>query len=474
MEERDRLMLKAIKSKYIGSREFYKMVVAIALPIMIQNAITNFVSLLDNIMVGSVGTEQMSGVSIANQAIFIYTLAVFGAVTGAGIFGAQFYGKKDHDGVRYAFRFKMISAVLIAAIAIGVFIAFGDKIIMAYLRGEGDTIDKEAALRYGKEYLLIMLIGFLPHALMQCYASTLRESGETLVPMKAGVIAVFVNLILNAVLIFGLFGLPAMGVRGAATATVISRFVEIFIVAVWTHRNHEKHPFIKGAFRSMHIPLGMTKDIIKKALPLMANESLWALGIALLNQCYSTRGLDVMPALNITSTITDMFNVAFMALGTAVGIIVGQQLGANKKEEAVDSARKMLAFSFMVSLVIGAILAALAPFFPLLFSKVEPSVRSLATSMIFVMVLHMPIHAIAHSSYYIIRAGGRTAITFVFDSVYALGVVYPVALILTKYTSIPIIPLYLISQLVEMGKAVLGIILVKNRRVWVRNLVENK
>ena len=473
MKERDFLMLKALKSKYIGTREFYRTVIAIALPIMIQNAITNFVSLLDNIMVGSIGTEQMSGVSIANQAIFIYTLAVFGAVTGAGIFGAQFFGKRDYDGVRYAFRFKVISAVIIAAIAIGVFVIFGDGIIMAYLRGEGDALDKEATLRYGKEYLLIMLIGFLPHALMQCYSSTLRESGETMVPMKAGLIAIFVNLGLNAVLIFGLFGLPAMGSAGAAIATVISRFVEIFIVATWTHRNHEKHPFIKGAFKSLHIPLGMTKDIIKKAIPLMANESLWALGLALLNQCYSTIGDEVVPALNISSTITNMFNVAFMALGTAVGIIVGQQLGANRKEEAVDSARKMLAFSFMVSLVVGAMLALVAPFFPMLY-RTEPSIRSLATSMMFVMVLHMPIHAIAHSSYYIIRAGGRTSITFLFDSVYALTIVYPAALILANFTALPIIPVYLISQLVEMGKAVLGIILVKNRRVWVRNLVENK
>ena len=473
MKVRDKHMLKTLKNKYIGSREFYKMVIAIALPIMIQNAITNFVSMLDNIMVGSIGTEQMSGVSIANQAIFIYTLAVFGAVTGAGIFGAQFFGKGDHDGVRYAFRFKVISALIITAITVAVFIIFGDQIIMAYLRGEGDALDKEATLHYGKEYLMIMLIGFLPHALMQCYASTLRESGETMVPMKAGLVAIFINLALNAVLIYGLFGLPAMGSAGAATATVISRFVEAIIVAVWTHKNHAKHPFITGAFRSMRIPLGMTRDIIKKAIPLMANESLWALGIALLNQCYSTIGDEVVPALNISSTITNMFSVAFMALGTAVGIIAGQLLGADKKEEAVDSARKMLVFSLTVSLIVGAILALLAPVFPLLY-KTEPSIRSLATSMMFVMVIHMPIHAIAHSSYYIIRAGGRTSITFLFDSVYALAVVYPVALILANFTSLPIIPIYLISQLVEMGKAILGIILVKNRRVWVRNLVESK
>jgi putative MATE family efflux protein len=449
------------------------MVIAIALPIMIQNAITQFVGLLDNIMVGNVGTDQMTGVAIANQVIFIFNLAVFGAVTGAGIFGAQFYGKGDHEGVRFAFRFKIIASVIITLAAIGAFVGFGDEIIMSYLKGEGNVENIEAALAYGKEYLLIMLLGFLPYAIMSCYAGTLRESKETLLPMKAGVIAVLTNLCLNAVLIFGLFGLPAMGSAGAAWATVISRFVEFFIVVIWTHKNHEKHPFIKGAFRSLYIPFRTALDILKKAFPLIVNESLWALGVALLNQCYSTRGYDVVAAVNISNTIANLFCVSFMSLGTAVGIIVGQQLGAGESEKAVDSARKMMAFSVATSIVFGALLAISAPFFPLLY-KTEASIRALSTLMIFMRVGHMPIYAIAHSCYFTIRAGGRTFITVLFDSVYAIGIVYPIALVLATFTNISILPLYFITQYVEIGKAAFGIILVSNRRVWVRNLVEEK
>lgn len=466
-------MLKKFRTLFIGDKKFYKMVISITLPIMIQNMITQFVNLLDNIMVGNVGTDQMTGVAIANQVIFIFNLAVFGAVTGAGIFVAQFYGKGDHEGVRYSFRFKFIAATAITLASIGVFIGFGDEIIMAYLKGEGNVENIDAALRYGKEYLMIMLIGFLPYAIMSCYASTLRESRETLLPMKAGVVAILVNLVLNAILIFGLLGLPAMGAAGAAIATVISRFVEFFIVAIWTHRNHQKHPFIKGAFRSLYIPGKMAIGILKKAIPLTANESLWALGVALLGQCYSLRGYDVVAAVNITNTIVNLFAVSFMSLGTAVGIIVGQQLGAGETDTAVDSARKMMMFGIGISLVFGGLLAASAPFFPHLY-KTEATVKALATSMILIRVGHMPIHAIAHSSYYTIRAGGRTFITVLFDSVYALGVVYPVALVLATFTTMPILPLYLISQYVEVGKAILGIVLVSNRKVWVRNLVEEK
>lgn len=466
-------MLKRFRQLFIGDRKFYKTVIAIALPIMIQNAITNFVSLLDNIMVGGVGTEQMTGVAIANQIIFIFNLAVFGAVAGAGIFGAQFFGRGDHNGVRYAFRFKIISSLIITLGAIGIFFAFGEDLIMMYLKGEGDVGNIEAALHYGKEYLMIMLIGFVPYALMQCYSGTLRESKETLLPMLAGVAAVLVNLCLNAILIYGLFGAPAMGSAGAAIATVTSRFVEFAIVAVWTHRNYKKHPFIKGAFRSLRIPGKMALDILKKALPLIANESLWALGLALLNQCYSMRGYDVVSAVNITSTITNLFNVSFMSLGSAVGIIVGQLLGAGETEKAVDSARKMIAFSTATSVVFGGLLASVAPFFPLIYNTGE-SIRSLATTFILIMALHMPIHAIAHSSYYTIRSGGRIFITVLFDSVYALCVMYPFALIFATFTDMPIEPLYLITQFVELGKAILGITLVKNRKVWVRNLVEDK
>ena len=154
-------MLKELKKKFIGDKAFYKAVIAIAFPIMIQNAITNFVSLLDNIMVGTVGTEQMTGVAIANQLIFIFYLTVFGSVAGAGIFGAQFFGRGDNGGIRYAFRFKVISAAVISSIAILVFLIFGEDLIMLYLMGEGEVENIEMSLKYGKEYFFIMLFSFI-------------------------------------------------------------------------------------------------------------------------------------------------------------------------------------------------------------------------------------------------------------------------------------------------------------------------
>ena len=228
--------------KFIGDKAFYRMTLAVAVPIMIQNGITNFVSLLDNIMVGRVGTVQMSGVAVANTLLFVLNLAFFGAVSGAGIFGAQFYGKKDYEGCRHVLRYKLLIAAAITVVGCGIFILFGEDLIMLYLKGDGDVEDIAATLMYSRRYLLIMLAGIPAFALSQAYASSLRESGETMVPMVAGLCAVGVNLGLNAILIFGLLGAPALGSDGAAVATVVSRYVEVAIIIIWTHTHTKKCP----------------------------------------------------------------------------------------------------------------------------------------------------------------------------------------------------------------------------------------
>ena len=293
----------SLRKKYIGNAAFYKMALAVAVPIMIQNGITNFVSLLDNIMVGRVGTEQMTGVAIVNQLIFVFNLAIFGAVSGAGIFGAQYYGKGDWDGVRQTFRFKLLVCTALTVLGACIFLLFGEDLILLYLKGDGSPEQIAASLGYAKEYLLIMLVGFIPFTLAQCYSGTLRETGQTVVPMVAGVVSVVVNLCFNTLLIFGYLGFPRLGASGAAIATVIARFVEAGVVMLLAHRNPERVPYLRGVYRSFRIPAALARDIAKKSIPLLLNETLWAAGMALLAQCYSVRGYDVVSAYNICSTV---------------------------------------------------------------------------------------------------------------------------------------------------------------------------
>lgn len=455
--------------KYIGDKAFYTMVLAVVVPIMVQNGITNFVSLLDNIMVGRVGTEPMSGVAIVNQLIFVFNLSIFGVISGAGIFGAQFFGCGRSDGVRHTFRFKLIASALITIVASLLFFFGGSALIKLYLHGEENAEQLEAALYYGRQYLMIMLIGLPPFALEQCYTSTLRECGETVVPMKAGVVAVVINLCLNAVLIFGLFGVPAMGVAGAAVATVAARYVEMTIVLVWTHRHAEKYPFITGAYKSLFIPGSLVSKILVKGTPLMLNEVLWAAGMAILTQCYSVRGLETVAALNIASTISNLFGVVYISMGNAVSIIIGQLLGAGKMEEAKDTDRKLIAFTVMSCVAVGAVLAVLAPLFPMMYNTTD-SVRTLATWFIRIVAVYIPVGAFLNACYFTLRAGGRTIITFLFDSVYVWCASIPCAYILSRFTAMPIVPLYLCCQMLDLIKCAVGFILVK-KGVWLSNIV---
>ena len=462
------MLLKSL----IGDRNFYRHVLAVSLPIMIQNFITNFVSLLDNIMVGRVGTTAMTGVAISNQLIFVFNLCIFGCVSASGIFTAQFYGRGDQRGVADTMRFKLYSGLLLCAVGIGVFALFGEGLISLYLQGEGAVEDAQASLAAGLEYLRIMLWGLAPFVLVQCYAGTLRECGQTFVPMVAGITAVIVNLSLNYILIFGKFGAPALGASGAALATVISRYVELLIVVIWTHRHHDENPFARMTYQSAGVPRALVGKIMIKGMPLMVNELFWSLGVAALSQCYSWRGLSVVAAINISSTITNLFNVIHLALGSSVSIIVGQLLGAGDMEEAVDRDTKLIAFSTGVCLIIGAVMFAAAPLFPAIYNT-EQAVRDLATAFIRIMAVYMPFGAFLHASYFTLRSGGKTIITFLFDSVFICCVSLPSAYIMAHYTAVPIIPLYAAVQAIDIIKCVIGFILVK-RRVWVQNIIENE
>jgi len=455
--------------KLIGTKTFYKQILALTIPIMIQNGITNFVNMLDNIMIGKVGTLQMTGVAVTNQLIFVYNLCIFGAISGAGIFGAQFFGKGDNEGVKHTFRFKILFCTLLTILGIAFFVFAGDTLISLYLKGEGSLSEIADSLKYAKEYLFIMLIGFLPYTIAQCYSSTLRESGQAVLPMVAGVIAVCVNLLLNYILIFGKFGIPALGVKGAAIATVISRFTELLVVSLWTTLHKKKNPFIIGAFKSIYIPFSLVKRIAIKGMPLMLNETLWASGMATLNQCYSVRGLKVVAANNICQTFFNVFSVAFMAVGVAISILLGQILGTGDGKKAKDYSIKLIAFSVFVSVVIGIIYIFSAEFIPSVYNT-DNSIRLLATRLMQISALAMPLDAFAHASYFTLRSGGKTSITLIFDSGFMWVIAVPVAFVLSNFTSLPILPLFAVCQSLNLIKCIIGYVFVK-KGSWIKNIV---
>lgn len=463
------VMTEKFREKYIGDKQFYRMALRIAVPIMVQNGISNFVSLLDNIMVGQMGTAPMSGVSIVNQIIFVYNLCIFGGVAGAGIFTAQYFGRRDDEGIRSTFRYKFWMALVVTTGAIVLLLFRGEELIRLYLNGEADQIRLAAALESGMAYMKIMLLGLPPFMMLQVYASTLRECGETVIPMKAGVTAVLVNLVFNYLLIYGKLGFPELGAAGAAIATVFSRYVEVLIVVFWTHTHTEQNTYARGLYRSMRIPLHLIRAYFVKGMPLLLNEALWSFGMAVLTQCYSVRGLEVIAALNIANTINNVLSVVFAAMGESVSIIVGQVLGAGNMEKAKETDNKMIAFCVGASLIAVVLMLAAAPLFPQ-FYNTTASVRIAATGIMVAQAVFFPQNAFLNGTYFTLRAGGKTGITFFFDCVFLWIVSVPIVFILCRYTAVPPWAVYAAMQAGECIKSVIGFVLVK-RGVWLENII---
>ena len=464
-------ILTKAKKKFIGDKAFYRYLIFLAFPMIVQNGITSFVSFLDNIMVGQIGTEPMSGVAIVNQLFFVFNICIFGGVSGAGIFSAQFFGKGDYEGQKYTFRFKLYACLLITAIACVLFHFLDEPLISLYLNDGGSVGNTRLALSYGKEYLAIMIFGLLPFAVSQTYVSTIRETGQTFVPMVSGIVAVITNLVLDYVLIFGAFGAPELGVAGAAIATVIARYTECLIVVVWAHRHPDKNPYLIGVYKGLRIPGSILADIFRKGLPLMFNEMLWAVGMAVIVQCYAVRGLEVVAAQNISSTISNLFNIVYLQLGNCISIVVGQKLGAGQLEEAKDADNKIIFFDVVCCACISVIMILLGGLFPEIY-KTEPGIKALAKNFIIISAMAMPLCAFSHCSYFTLRSGGKTIVTFLFDSVYTWVVMIPYAFVLSRFTTLSITMVFFLVSFTEIIKVIIGFFMIKSN-VWLQNIVNS-
>ena len=459
-----------VLKQFIGSKAFYASVVALILPMMVQQGITQFVNLLDNVMVGRLGTQPMSGVAIVNQIVFIFNLTIFGGLSGASIFGAQFFGKGDMEGVRSTFRFRLLFGAVVVVLGMAVFLTWGEDLFSLYLDENASTpAELAATLDYAKDYTAIIIWGFFPFMIVQCYSSVLRDAGETVGPMVSSMIAIFVNLIGNYLLIYGSFGFPKLGVAGAALATVIARWSEMAYLVFYAHRRKKKFTFLQGAYRSFRIPLPLVRQIAVTGTPLLLNEVFWSIGTAMVSMCYATRGLTAVAATNINSTVWNLFAIVMAAMGNAIGILSGQLLGAGDIQGAKDTVRKLLFFSVAVNLLIGGAIVAVSPLIPFIYNT-EAVVRQTATHLLMISGSFLPLSAFTQGSYFTIRSGGKTFITFLFDCVYTWVVCLPIAFLLSSFTSLPLEWVFLCVQAADILKAVIGAVMLKSG-IWANNMV---
>lgn len=450
-------------------KAFYSRAANIALPILAQGLLTYLVGFIDNIMVGQIGTEAMSGVAIGNQLHFVYATCLLGIVAGGSVFGAQFYGSKDRNGFRESFRFRFLVCLALSVIAFFILLVFGKRFISLFLYTRGDGADAAMTLLYGKQYLTILLFGMAPYALTQVYASAMKDMGKTLIPMIASIAAILSNTALNYLLIFGTFGFPRLGVKGAAIATVISRLIELFIILFAVYKPESAFGDLHHAFGKHRKKTALSRRILVKGLPLMVNEFFGSIGTVIMLQCYSFRGIQVVAGLNIATSMYNIFTVVYQSVGGTVAIMMGQLIGAGKLQEAKEANKKLFSIAVRLSVICGIALFSAAPFIPRLYAT-TPAVKDLAAQLMRILALCLPISCFTHVAFFTIRAGGKTIVTFLYDSLNLWIINIPLAFCLTRYTDMPIVPVYFICQMAEIVKLIAGYILVK-KGVWLNNIV---
>ena len=455
--------------KFIGDKKFYKLLLIILIPIVLQQLLTQFVNLLDNIMIGVVGNDQMTGVSLANQILFVYNLCVFGCLGGASIFATQYFGANNKKGYQESFRYKWLVGIIIFTVFTLVTIFFNEPLLKAFINSnEGDFSNPDIVLAEGKKYLLIMLIGNLFFLLKEIYASSLREMKETLFPMICGVIAILINLILNYLLIYGKLGFPELGVSGAAIATVISRVVEFLIIVIYVLIKKNKFDYLVGVFKRLLPKASSIKHFTPKTLLLLSNEFFWSLGLTVIVSCYSQRGLDAMASLNIANTVCNLFITLGISMGNATGIIIGNLLGKGEIKEAKEASYRILGFAVVSSLFFSLLMILSSYFIPNIYDTSE-SIKAVAKVLIIIGAVFVPVQAFNTCSYFMLRAGGKVFLTILFDSLYVWIIRLPFAFILAYFTNLSVVWLYFLINMTDALKIFMGYYLV-DKGVWLKQL----
>ena len=438
-------------SALFNDRQFYRSLFAIAVPIMFQNFINSAVHMLDTVMIGRLGTVEIAAVGLGNQVFFLYNLALFGLCSGASIFTAQFWGKRDIAEIRKNTGFCLILALSGAILVTLAALLVPEKIIGVY---SGDP----AVIAVGAEYLRALAPSFIPFGVSMVFTLTLRS---------ATFIALSVNGILNYGLIFGAGPFPAMGVRGAAAATVIARIIEMTILLCASYMR--RYP-PAGSLREL---LGFRSPYIRRfvriVLPVLINEITWSAGVSLQNLIFARTHTDAIAAFNIANTVNQLTWVLFIGLGNGVAVLIGKKIGEGDEAAARGYASRIIRFAPMISVGAAGALLFISRFLPLVFN-VNANVIAAVRDMFIILCVMYPFRAFNMSMVVgICRAGGDTIFCVVYDVIFMWTIALPLAALAGFFFKAPVWALFLCLSSEECFKVLLGIWRLRTGK-WLRNV----
>lgn len=443
-----------------SDKAFFRSLFTIAVPIMLQNLINSAVNMVDTVMVGRLGTAEIAAVGLGNQVFFLYNMILFGIGSGGAVFTAQFWGAKDLGGVRRTTGFSLVLAAAVAAVFTIASAAAPDLILSVYSR------DPEV-IRLGAVYLKTLSPSFAPFAVSFVFTLMMRSTEKVRLPIVATLVSLSLNVVLNYLLIFGVGPVPALGVQGAAIATVASRLVEmVVLVAVAYARSY---PMAGSPRELFSLDLRFMRRFLVIAAPVILNELLWALGVTGQNVIFARTGTEAIAAFNITSTVSQLAWVFFIGVGNGAAVLIGMKIGAGSEQVARRYASLLVRFAPLSAAAIALLLIPLSWTLPVLFN-VDAGVLAITDGMFVLLALSYPFRAFNMAMIIgVCRAGGDTIFSVVYDIVFMWFFALPLAAASSFLFGAPVWVVYLCLCLEEPLKMTLGFGRLKSGK-WLRNV----
>lgn len=442
-------------------KAFINKTVAITLPIAIQGFLNTTINFVDTIMIGSLSETTIAGVGLANKVFFVFALLIFGVVSGSGILTAQYWGKRETTNIRRVLGLSLLIS-LIASFIFVIPSIINPRFVMRIFTTSEETI------RIGAIYLAIVAISYPFTAVTNAYVSLLRGVNEVKAPVIISTVSIFVNVILNYILIFGKFGFPELGVTGAALATLIARIVECVTLLFIVYKS--KGPAAAHIKEMISYNKSFLNKYVTTVMPVIANEFMWGLGVTMYSLAYGRMGDSAVAAITITQTVEQIMLVVFMSISNATAVILGNELGAGHLKDADEHAKNLILIQFILTLVVGIICYFVRVPIISLFN-VTPEVAEDIKRCFLVFIIYMPFKMLnALNIVGILRSGGDTKACLFLDTtgVWLIGI--PMAFIGGLVLRMPIYIVYAMVLFEEIYKFIFGAIRYKQKK-WLRNLV---
>ncbi len=446
---------------FLKDRSFIRELLVIAIPISFQQLINASLNMIDVIMVGQLGETSIAALGLSNQIFFVLILILFGATSGMSIFTAQFWGKQEIEPIRKVLGMSLILSISVAFIFTLVATLMPEIILGLY------TKDAEV-IRLGSSYLRIVGFTYIPIAIATSYIAILRSIQLVRLTVVATVSALIFKTILGYGLIFGIGGLPALGVRGAAIGTASGWTLELVLLLIFIYT--QKTPLAANPLTFFSFDKPFFIRVITTVMPAVANEMFWSLGITTYNAIYAHIGTDSIAAINVNATIEELGFVIFLGLGNACAVIVGNRIGAGRKDEAYEIVRRVIILGMIFAVLVGLVIILLREAVVGLYD-LSPSGENNVRWLLLVMASTLWIRMYNFSTFIgALRAGGDTRFALIMEicSIWLIGV--PAAYVGAFVLHLPVYLVYLMVMLEEVAKAFVSSWRFRSRK-WIHDLV---